>query len=317
MYVTYWRSTSARTSAGSSGRRGEVEAALRAVRDDHRVLRHLRAHEAEDLGAVVHAVRPAEAAAGDLAAAQVDALDLGRVDVDLEQRRRLRHRRHLGRADLERERAPPAAVGVRPHRRLDEAELVAQDPVVVERGDRVEVLEDLLAQRGLRRLVALARRVEAPLEQLHLLLRDVRVRRDHVVLVALGEARAQALAVLAVGAQHGDLAPVQAGRDHEAVERVRLGLAAPDGRDAVGDPLAGLVEVERAVGRAEDAEVLQPRLPRPVDEARRALLDDPQPEVLEHRHRPRELELAADAVEADPGQLALVAQADVEAGCRR
>ena len=70
------------------GAPAQVEAALGAVGHDDRVLGHLRAHEPEDLGAVVHAVRPAQAAARDLAAAQVDPLDLGRVDVDLEQRRR-------------------------------------------------------------------------------------------------------------------------------------------------------------------------------------------------------------------------------------
>ena len=165
--------------------------------------------------------------------------------------------------------------------------------------DRVEVLEDLLAQRRLGRLVALARRVEAQLEQPHQLLGDARVGRDHVVLVALGEARADPLAVLAVGAQDRDLAPVEAGRDHQPVERVRLGLAAPDGRDAVGDPLAGLVEVERAVGRARARRTPAPTSRRRRRQARRELLDHPQPEVLEHRRRAAELELAADAVQPD------------------
>ena len=113
----------------------EVEAALGARGDDHRVLGHLRAHQPVDLGAVVHAVRPADPAAGDRAAAQVDALHLGRVDVDLDQRRRLRDRRDVGRAQLERHRAAPAAVGVRAQRRVDQPELVAQDAVVVERLD--------------------------------------------------------------------------------------------------------------------------------------------------------------------------------------
>ena len=53
-----------------------IEAALGAGRDDHRILDHLRLHQAEDLGAeIVAPVGPAEAAAGDRAAAQVDALD--------------------------------------------------------------------------------------------------------------------------------------------------------------------------------------------------------------------------------------------------
>ena len=178
----------------------------------------------------------------------------------------------------------PAAVRVGAHDRLDEPELVAQDAVVVERGDGVEVLEDVVAQRRLGLLVALARGVEAQLEELDELLGDVRVGRDHVELVALGEARADALAIAPQRAQDGDLTPVEARGDDQPVERVGLGLAAPDRGDAVGDALADLGQVERAVGRAEHAEVLHPGLAAPADEARRALLDDAQAEVLEHRH---------------------------------
>ena len=117
----------------------DVEAALRARGHDHGVLGHLRAHQPEDLGAVVLAVRPAQAAAGDRPAAQVDALDVGRVDVDLHERRRLRHRRHVGGAQLEGQRLAVGVVGVRAQRRVDHRQLVAQDAVVVERGDLVEV----------------------------------------------------------------------------------------------------------------------------------------------------------------------------------
>ena len=80
-----------------------------------------------------------------------------------------------------------------------------------------------------------------------------------------------------------------------------------------GDAVAALLEVERPVGRAEDAEVLQPRRAVAAEQPRRALLDDAQAEVLEHRHGLRELDLVADAVQADARQpVGLVAQADVE-----
>ena len=227
----------------------EVEAALGALGDDLRVLGQLRAHQPEDLRAVVLAIGPADAAARDPAAAQVDPLHRGRVDVDLHQRRRLRDRRHVGRAQLERHRAAPAAVGVGAQRRLDQPELVAQDAVVVERLDLVEAGDDLLAQRRLGRLVARVLGVEAQLEQVHELLGHRRVAHQHVVLVALGEARADPLAVLAVGAQDLDLAPVEPGREHEPVERVGLGVAAPDGGDAVGHARAVGLEVERPVAR--------------------------------------------------------------------
>ena len=54
------------------------EPALGAHRHDHRVLDHLRLHQAQHLGAEILApVRPAQPAARHLAAAQMDALDLG------------------------------------------------------------------------------------------------------------------------------------------------------------------------------------------------------------------------------------------------
>ena len=131
-----------------------------------------------------------------------------------------------------------------------------------------------------------------------------RVRRQHVVLVALGEARADPLAVLAVGAQDLDLAPVEPRRQHEPVERVGLRVAAPDRGDAVGHARAVGLEVERPVARAEHAEVLHPGLAVAALEPRRDLLDHAQAEVLEHRHRVGELDLAARLVEADAGALA-------------
>jgi len=65
--------------------------------------------------------------------------------------------------------------------------------------------------------------------------------------------------VLAVRAQDLDLLPAQAGGDDEPVQRVALRLPAPDGGDARGDALARLVDVDRPVVRAEDAEVLRSR----------------------------------------------------------
>lgn len=67
----------------------EHEAALRPDGDDDGVFDHLRLHQPQDLGAeIVVAIAPADAPACDLAAAQVDALELPRVHVDLEERAR-------------------------------------------------------------------------------------------------------------------------------------------------------------------------------------------------------------------------------------
>ncbi len=66
------------------------ETAFRADRHDHRVLDLLGFHEPQDLGTEILApVRPADAAARDLAAAQVDAFGLRRIHPDLDQRPRL------------------------------------------------------------------------------------------------------------------------------------------------------------------------------------------------------------------------------------
>ena len=80
------------------------EAALGADRDDHRVLHHLRLHQAQDLGAEVLApVGEPDAAARDLAAAQMNALDPRRVDEDLVARARQRQERELARLELDRQ----------------------------------------------------------------------------------------------------------------------------------------------------------------------------------------------------------------------
>ena len=131
---------------------------------------------------------------------------------------------------------------------------------MVERGDVVEVGEDLVAQRRLGRLVGLELGVEAQLEVAHELGGDRRVRDQHVVLVALGEARADALAVLAVGAQDRDLAAVQPGGDHEPVERCRSRPRRGGRRRAVRPRARRGLEVERLAVRAEHAELLHPGL---------------------------------------------------------
>ena len=162
----------------------QVEAALGPGGHDHGVLGQLGAHQSEDLGPVVLPVRPADAAAGDRSAAQVDALHRRAVHVDLEQRGRLRDRRHVGGAQLERRHLAVGVEGVRPQRGVDQQQLVAQDPVVVERRDRVQAGEDLLAQGLLGGLVGRAVRIEPLLEVAHERGGDLGVGREHVVLVA-------------------------------------------------------------------------------------------------------------------------------------
>ena len=130
------------------------EAALRADRHDHGVLHHLRLDEAQHLGAeILRPVRPAQAAARDLAAAQVHALEARRVDEDLEHRLRLGQPGHLGRVELERQEAARLARGVAApevgaRRRQDQRQVLAQHAVLRQ---VLDLLERRLDRAHLRR----------------------------------------------------------------------------------------------------------------------------------------------------------------------
>ena len=125
--------------AGAARRQAlRVEAALRADRNDHGILDLLRLDETQHFGSVIlRAVRPADAAAGHLAEAQVDALDLRTVDEDFTEGLGLRQAVDLMRVELEGERGERQAVKplleiVGAQRGADHIHVAAQDPVVVE-----------------------------------------------------------------------------------------------------------------------------------------------------------------------------------------
>ena len=184
-------------------------------------------------------------------------------------------------------------------RRVDQAELVAQDAVVVERARPPR------GRRGSRRAArprpprrARARGRSAARSRRTSLAVIARVRREHVVLVALGEARADALAVLAVGAQDRDLRAspgpaTMTSRLSESDSASPRQTAAMHSRDAVAALRRG-----RAAGRSGRARRSPAaRVAVAAQQPRRDLLDHAQPEVLEHRHRLGELDLVAALVE--------------------
>ena len=109
------------------------------------------------------AIAPAEAAARDLAAAQVDSLELARVHVDLEQRPRRHHAVDLAAVDLDRDdRALRPLVGVGAQRRPHQVLEPAQDLVVEQAGDRAHRRSQLVVGALDRRLApALECRIEA------------------------------------------------------------------------------------------------------------------------------------------------------------
>src|SRR3546814_2450498 len=118
----------------------DEEAALRTVRHDHRVLHHLRPDQAQHRGAEVLApVRPAQAAAGDWAEAQVGTFHARAVDEDLAIRPRLGQVRPACGVELEPDVVLVAAVVVDlvvagAQGGVDDAHEAAHDAVLVEAG---------------------------------------------------------------------------------------------------------------------------------------------------------------------------------------
>ena len=223
----------------------EHEAALGADRHDHRVLHHLRLDQAEDLGAeVLPPVRPAQAAPGHRAEPQVHALEAGRVHEDLVLRAGRRQVRDRLRVELERH------VRLRPPvRRRAGRSWCAGSPGSASgtsagsgpgrgwpprRAARCSASTSSLALqlRGPRRPSCSrgSNRVSNSATSSAAMLRVGEKRRLHVL---LGEDRAGLAQVLRVRPQHHHLPPGQPGREHQLVEPVDLGLAAPGGRERV------------------------------------------------------------------------------------
>ncbi len=199
-----------------------VEAALGADGDDDRVLDLLGLDQAEDLRAeVLLTIAPAKATAGDLAEAEVHALDHRREDPDLVLRPRQRQVRDGPRIQLEGDgrAVQPIVVDlevVGAQRRTDHRQVGAQDPVLVEARHPVERLLDL----GDETLLALVTPVhgsgcEPRLEQADEQARDRRVADDDVLEEALAERRADLPHVAGVRAKDECLTPPQPSRDDQ------------------------------------------------------------------------------------------------------
>ena len=241
------------------------EAALGADRHDDRILDDLGFHQAENLGAeVFHPVRPAQPAAGDLAAAQVDALDPRRVHEDLEHRLRFGQVGDASRVELERQvgLGPAILAGlevVGPQGGLDDGQKLAQDAVFVEVGDGVEGGVYFFDKRfAAGAATDFLRGIEARLEQRNQLCGERRVMRQRLLHVGLAEGEGGLLHVLGVGAQHGNLAPAEAGEQGQPVEVVVLDLAAPHALEGFVEQRADRVEVELFDAFKGHAEVMHP-----------------------------------------------------------
>ncbi len=305
------------------------EAALGADRHDHGVLDHLCLDQTQHLGAEVFAtVRPAQAATGNRAEAQMGTFHTRAAHEDFAVRARLGQVRHLGGVELEADVVSRATIGA--HAVLadhviagtqggfDHADEAAQDAVFVQAGHAVQQLDQhLVHQRHARIAVALARldhaleqleggsivtgqqlelgqlciqhrlvacrgRLEAGFEQFHDQARQQRVAVEGAFHISLRERHADLQQVLAVATQHGHLAPVQAGAQHQAVEAVVLGVAVPDACEGVAEGGIGIGRVDRADGRL-DFEVLHVHRCIVDHQLVRALRHHAQAHVFHHR----------------------------------
>jgi len=262
------------------------EAALGAGRDDHGILDHLRLHQTENFGAeVVAPVRPAQSAARDRPAAQVDTLDARGINPDLAPRHRGRKPGHHRRIDLERERfLGRGGERVGADHRLHQRAQPAQDTVVVDRADPGERAVELVAAL-LDRVVAPGRlRIVGGDEQPDQ--RAGRVGRAPQRIDHGDEAEAAAgLAKIAEpGAQPHHRARVERGVEHELIELVVLGRAAQHVGDRaldLGGPREDRVEV--GFGADFDVEVMDEA--GSPGERGREFLEHSEAEILEHRNR--------------------------------
>ena len=313
-----------RLAVGRVGQALAHEAALGAGRDDDRVLDFLRLDQAEHLGAeVLEPVRPAQSATRHPAEAQVHRLQPGGEDEDLELGPRLHDSGDRSGVQLEhqRTRAVHAGAGagavllvvVRPQGGVDQRQVGPQDPVGVQAGHLVELAADLLGD-GLAALVdaALPGRVEPGLEQPDQQPGDGRVGAQHPLHVVLAEAHPALAQILGVGAQQVNLAPGQAGHQHQGVEPVVLVLAVPQrgqrvledlpeaaGRGRRRGPQAELVDPERA-GRGAPLERV------------RVLVDDLDPHVLQLRQHVGQRDRGTRPVHHERPSLGVLHQPDRE-----
>ena len=273
------------------------EAALGPDRHDHGVLHGLGLHQAEHLGAeVLLAVRPAQAAAGHLAEAQVDALDTRGVDEDLVGRPRLRQQGQFAGQDLVGQRLGPRE-GVGPHGGPDHRQEHPDDPVVVQTRHGVDArLEPRVAGgQGLGAGLPLGVRVGVELgrEGLHQPDGDLRVGVQRGGDVLLAEADPCLQQVAGDPPQPADLFPGEPRGEDQPVEQPRLAATPPRRLEGVHEalPRSGVpVGRGRGVGGQPESEVVEQHPAAAQVPLVGSFVDDIDAEHAQVRHHPGQLQ---------------------------
>ena len=270
------------------------EAAFGTHRHNDRVFHLLGFYQAQHFGAeVFFTVRPAQAATGHVAEAQVHAFNPRRVDEDF----KLRHRPwQLGdqvRVELEAEVRTVVTVAIRlvevgAQRGFDQVQVTTQDAVFVEHLHIVQGCQDRLFQTQL--LVfevfgrQLARQVEAGLEQPGQLAGDVGVVVQGAGDITQVKTQANLLQVTRVRTQQRHVAPWQAGSQYQAVERIVLGIAAYDMHERILQRVVELLDIQVQAFASGKGEIMDPELTAiGMPQTVRELAQHAQAEVLQNR----------------------------------
>ncbi len=286
------------------GRAARDEAALGSAGHDHRVLDHLGLHQPQDLGAeVVGPVAPADPAARDRRAAQVDPLHARRVHPHLEEQLRRTRGGDLAEHELvgdvghapraHARLAPAVPVVARAHAARDDLLEPPQRSVLRQEGHapqgRVERVPDV-GQRARPLLDGAGDRgVELRLEQLEQLPGDPGLphQRGRKRRPARDGSRLEG--VRGVASEHVHLAPVQTGRQHEGVQPVAEHVPGAGREHRLGEALAALFHVERPSFVVLDREHVDRRAGQAVrSDLVRLHRDDLEARVLEDRHEVRQ-----------------------------
>src|SRR5690606_16821446 len=303
--------------------RAQNEAALRADRDDERVLRPLGLHEAEDLAPeIVDTVAEADAAASDEAASEMDTFEIRARDEDLEARPGKRHARHVLAAHLDRDRGWKRSVlgslrPVRAHRREDELEEVAKDPILLDPADRLEGKLERLARVRLIALALLGRAIwiESRAEEIDERERRLRIAKKRRVRGSLLDRGLELAQVRGVGPQELDVAVGEPREGDETVQRIIRRPPFENGEDGLLDVARAFASVDRLAVRTEHVEDVKPerRGDGVLDRIRR-FVENLEAEVGQGRHEPREAEALAGSHDPDRGDGSALVIAGKRAG---
>ncbi len=186
---------------------------------------------------------------------------------------------------------------VRPQDRAHDAEERAQDPVLVEAHDGVDLLLDV-PDDGVDRAAIVTVGVEPEREQRDEQLGDVRLPEQRPFHVGVRECDPRLTEVLRDGADDDDLAARETGAEHKPVEAVVLVVAAPYAEERLLEDVADPVDV---LGDALEPEVVEihGRASGGRDLVR-PLVDDLRAHVLERRqHVGERYPLGAEQLAAD------------------